>query len=197
MTKNLLKTLAYGLLIGATSMNGSAQTFVNVGNSYCNPNAVSINTFDTVTFQLISGSTSHNIESTDGSFSFTLNNGNPSYKLYDLNAGHYIYRSKNSQSVNGTITVAPGAGESTKYECVVAPNPFEDHFRLIINPGGKTVTYVKIFDIIGKEVYSLDVNSKMPSIYPLDATNLKPGIYFCTVYSDKGIIETKKIFRTR
>ena len=197
MTKKLLK-LIFWLFIGMVSIRGEAQTFVNVGNSYCSPNSVSINSYDTVIFQLIAGSPMHYIESNDGtSFEFSLNSNNPSYKLYDLNAGHYPYHSKSNPAVSGAITVSPGGNESNKYEFIVAPNPFEDHFRLIINPGNKTVTYVKIFDLIGKEVFSIDVNSKSPSIYPLDATNLKPGIYFCTVYSEKGIIETKKIFRTK
>ena len=199
MVKNLLKLL-FWLSIGVIPIWGTAQTFqvVTVGNSYCMPSNISVNSYDTVIFQLISGSSTHYIESNDGtSFGFTLSNSSPTYKLYDINAGHYPFHSKANPLLTGFINVSPGLSESNKYECIVAPNPFEDHFRLIINPGTKTVTYIKIFDLIGKEVYSIDVNSKTASIYPLDASNLKPGIYFCTVYSDKGIIETKKLFRTR
>jgi len=199
MGKKLLK-FTFWLLIGLVSTNAWAQTthVVNVGNTFYSPASISINSYDTIVFQLVNGASASYIESNDGvSFDFQLTTANPSYKLYDLNTGHYPYHSKSIPSLSGLISVAPTFSESTKYEFTVAPNPFEDHFKVIINPGNKNITYIKIFDLIGKEVYSIDVNSKIPSVYPLDATNLKPGIYFCTVYSDKGIVETKKIFRTR
>lgn len=78
-----------------------------------------------------------------------------------------------------------------------SPNPFENEVTLTINEGQKKLNMIKIFDLIGKEVASIDLKNKSGLLtYRLDFSKLKPGVYFCNIYSDHGLIETKKLFKT-
>jgi plastocyanin len=100
----------------------------------------------------------------------------------------------------GTIIVSNISGindpKESKFEFSAAPNPFDDQLSMNINIGGKNVTDIKIYDIIGKEVASVNLSGKTGiHSYKVDTSNLKPGIYFCTVFSSSGILETKKLFR--
>ena len=101
----------------------------------------------------------------------------------------------------GTIIVSstPAAindPNESKFDFSAAPNPFDDQLSMNINIGNKNVTDIKIYDIIGKEVASVNLSGKTGlHSYKVDTSNLKPGIYFCTVFSATGILETKKLFR--
>ncbi len=87
---------------------------------------------------------------------------------------------------------------TSKYELVASPNPFDDEVTLTIHEGNKKLSAIKIFDLIGKEVAHIDLRNKSGSVsYKLDFSQLRPGVYFCNVYSENGIIETKKLFRTK
>jgi hypothetical protein len=96
-----------------------------------------------------------------------------------------------------TLTGAQAQTDST-FSVTTSPNPFDD--QVVINiTQAKNVTGIKIFDAIGKEVSSeIPVNSLFKAgvlSYTLDFTHMRPGVYFCTIYSDKGILETRKLFR--
>jgi hypothetical protein len=79
-----------------------------------------------------------------------------------------------------------------------AVNPLDEKVTLKVNPGNKNMKYVKIFDIIGNEVASIDLSGKSGSLtFSLDASHLENGIYLCNLYSDKGIVETRKIYWSR
>jgi hypothetical protein len=76
-----------------------------------------------------------------------------------------------------------------------ASNTFDERLTVKVIPGNKTMKYVKIFDIIGNEVASIDLTGKTGSMtFSVDASRLENGIYLCNLYSDKGIIETKKVY---
>jgi hypothetical protein len=86
---------------------------------------------------------------------------------------------------------------SSTYDLSAAPNPFNDQLALNINVGNKNLSQLKIYDLIGKEVTSINLDGKSGShSYSVDTSNLRPGIYFCTVYSERGIVETMKLFKT-
>lgn len=94
-------------------------------------------------------------------------------------------------------TGAQAQSDST-FSVSTSANPFDD--QVVINiTQPKHVTGIKIFDAIGKEVSSeIPVNSIFRGgvlSYTLDFTHMRPGVYFCTIYSDKGIMETRKLFR--
>jgi len=66
---------------------------------------------------------------------------------------------------------------------------------LTLNMGGyKQLRYLKMYDLIGKKVVFLPLSYK-PGIatYQIKLATLKPGIYVCSVYSDFGLVETRKL----
>ena len=91
------------------------------------------------------------------------------------------------------------AQSDSTFSVTTSANPFEDQIVINIFHANKNVTGLKIFDAIGREVTSeVTINAvSRGSIlsYTLDFTNVRPGIYFCSIYSDKGILETRKLFR--
>jgi hypothetical protein len=91
------------------------------------------------------------------------------------------------------------AQTDTTFSITTSANPFDDQIVINVNNANKNVTGIKIFDAIGKDVSSeVGINSVYRSgtlSFTLDFTSVRPGVYFCSVYSDKGILETRKLFR--
>jgi hypothetical protein len=75
-------------------------------------------------------------------------------------------------------------------------NTSEDQLTLTVVSGNKNLKIIKIFDIIGNEVKSIDLSSSKQGTlnFILNVSHLENGIYLCNLYSDKGIVETKKIY---
>ncbi len=91
------------------------------------------------------------------------------------------------------------AQSDTTFSVSTSANPFDDQVVINIIPASKNITGLKIFDAIGKEVTSFitiqTIHRGSIVSYSLDFTAVKPGVYFCSIYSDKGILETRKLFR--
>ena len=91
------------------------------------------------------------------------------------------------------------AQADTTFSVSTSANPFDDQVIVNVTLANKNVTGLKIFDAIGKEVSSdlviHVVNRGGILSYTIDFTSVKPGVYFCSIYSDKGILETRKLFR--
>lgn len=82
----------------------------------------------------------------------------------------------------------------------VSPNPFEDQVTLYITHGPSTnLTVLRIFDAIGKELFVHDLSTHRGNNaqVTLDFGSLKPGVYFCSLYSDKGLVDTRKVYKSR
>ena len=93
---------------------------------------------------------------------------------------------------------AQTASDTATYTLSTTPNPFDDRLEVRIKGTTPVIKYIKITDIIGKEVAFLDVSDKpLPINYHLDFSALKQGLYLCNVYSDKGLIETKRLYRNK
>jgi hypothetical protein len=92
------------------------------------------------------------------------------------------------------------AQTDTTFSVSTSANPFDEQVIININVANKNVTGIKIFDAIGKEIsYELSITAVSRGgllSYTLDFTHVKPGVYFCSIYSDKGILETRKLFRS-
>lgn len=85
-----------------------------------------------------------------------------------------------------------------KYELIASPNPFEDEVTLTITTGNKNLIALRIFDLIGKEVAYYDLRNKQGEFrIKVNFAELTPSVYFCNVYGANGIIESKKLFRTK
>ncbi|HEX8546672.1 MAG TPA: T9SS type A sorting domain-containing protein [Cytophagaceae bacterium] len=88
--------------------------------------------------------------------------------------------------------------DSVAYTLSTTPNPFDDRLEIRIKGNTPVIKYIKITDIIGKEVAFLDVADRpLPINYYLDFSGLKQGLYLCNVYSEKGLIETKRLYRNK
>jgi hypothetical protein len=100
--------------------------------------------------------------------------------------------------MTGTITVTGTTGifNAKASSLNIFPNPFTDLVTLSVNQGNNNVSMIKIMDALGKEIKNTEVSVGQSS-YSLDLSDLQPGMYFCNLYSSEGIIETRKIFRTR
>ena len=80
----------------------------------------------------------------------------------------------------------------------ISPNPVENDVTFRINYSGKDIKGVRIYDLIGKEVSFIDLNGKSGRTeLTIDISALKPGIYFCNLYSDKGILESRKMIKNK
>lgn len=91
------------------------------------------------------------------------------------------------------------AQTDTTFSVSTSANPFDEQVIININHANKNVTGIRIQDAIGRDVsseVSISVSNRGGIIsYTLDFTHMKPGVYFCSIYSDKGILETRKLFR--
>ena len=78
----------------------------------------------------------------------------------------------------------------------VAPNPADDYIELFFEAETTTPTAIRVFDLIGNQVSAINVP---PNTHPvkIETANLKPGVYFMSVYSASGRIETLKFLKTR
>jgi hypothetical protein len=84
--------------------------------------------------------------------------------------------------------------KANKYELSAAPNPFENEVTITLNGGTKKLIAIRICDIIGSEVAFIDLRNKSGIVsYRLDFSALPSGVYFCNVYGEDGIIETKRL----
>jgi len=58
----------------------------------------------------------------------------------------------------------------------------------------KGLRYLKMYDLIGKKVFFQSLSYKPGiSTYQIKLATLRPGIYVCSVYSDYGLVETRKL----
>lgn len=207
MRKHIQKLFFIVVMIIWSLAVSVAQTHqVSVVSFRFDPEVLTVGPNDTIEFIWPGNGNSssfHPVKANDNSFAST--GGLTSFKVFAKNltpGTSYPYFCTAHTFMQGTISISVAASladlKETKYDFQVSPNPFEDELNLTIFPGNKNVKSIKIFDIIGKEVASIDLSSKIgPSAYKVDFSNLRPGLYFCNVYSDKGIIETRKILRNR
>lgn len=82
----------------------------------------------------------------------------------------------------------------------VSPTPFDDQVTINIQHKNVSITSVRIFDaIMSKEIAHVDVQnpsrSGSTSVTIHLPADLKPGVYFCILYSNKDIVETKRLLK--
>lgn len=95
--------------------------------------------------------------------------------------------------VTVTVTVDPCTGiqsQTLKTTIInVFPNPFNTQTTIDLNAGYKNAT-LKIIDVLGKELKSINFNGKQ---IVLQREELNNGIYFIQIISENKIIATNKI----
>jgi len=115
------------------------------------------------------------------------------FHIYKI-AGTYIDTLSASNSCDSIITtnlsVLTGISDySTYLQFTIYPNPFTSQTTIALNEDYKKAT-IKIIDVIGKEVKSINFSGKQ---YILERDDLKTGMYFIQVISENKIIATNKI----
>lgn len=79
-------------------------------------------------------------------------------------------------------------------EIIAYPNPFHEGISLEIITINTKPTELRIFDIIGTERERVELSQfGSMNVYRIELKNLPAGIYFCNVYADKKLLESKKI----
>jgi plastocyanin len=209
--KRILHVLIFSFVVGFSFAQNLQTNAINVGqggNNY-SPNSITVNPGDSVSFVWAGGTHTTMPDNgawasgstTSGTTNFTQSSTNITNIKVTNTPGSYTYHCTiHGTGMSGTIIVSGPAAindpKENKFEFSAAPNPFDDQLSLNINIGDKTVTEVKIYDLIGKEVASVNLSGKTGfHSYRVDTSNLKAGIYFCTVYTTNGILETRKLFR--
>lgn len=150
-----------------------------------------------IVFKWINGT--HDVTSTNTPAAwekFDMNSTSPQIKVLNLSAGNYSFKCSIHPAMTGTITVSTvnSTYESkAKYELSIVPDYYDHQITFNVNSGNKNLRGIKVFDIIGKEVAFVDLaNRAGNSSYTVNFSNLRPGIYMCSIYSDKGIVETRR-----
>ena len=79
----------------------------------------------------------------------------------------------------------------------IAPNPAEDYTELFVESDATTPTAIRVFDLIGNQVSSIHLAPNHTHPVRIETANLKPGVYFLSVYTSSGRIETLKFLKAR
>ena len=96
------------------------------------------------------------------------------------------------------IGFASNAQSDTATTFSISPNPVETDVTFRINYLNKDIKAIRIYDMIGKEVAYIDLSGKTGfTTITLDISALRTGIYFCNLYSDKGIVESRKMIKNK
>ncbi len=73
----------------------------------------------------------------------------------------------------------------------VYPNPTNGKFEVLVSLKEKAEVIVKITDILGKEVNSLNIGQVTEAKVPVDLSQVSAGVYFIQVVNGKSITSKK------
>lgn len=79
----------------------------------------------------------------------------------------------------------------------IAPNPADEYTELFVESDATTPTAIRVFDLIGNQVNYLHLAPNHTQPVRIETANLKPGVYFLSVYTSSGRIETLKFLKAR
>ena len=162
------------------------------------PSTVSAVVGDVIQFVL--GAGVHNVTSTSVPGGATaMSSGTMSTPLQTYNytvtvAGTYSYECTFHPGMTGTINVTVPAGVTTPtidLLTTIYPNPFKETVTLKY---GKQVGSLKIFNVIGEQVKSLELSPNNDKTV-IDFGGIPSGIYFIRTYKEETPVETKKIIK--
>lgn len=92
-----------------------------------------------------------------------------------------------------------GVTENAKFDLIAPqPNPFNSTVKLGCYTEKSQEVSLKIFDMIGKEVYSEKmIAGNGENFFIFDGSNLNDGVYFYSVIDSQNRIITKKLVKSR
>ena len=197
----LFKQLAVALAFCLFAFNSFATSITIVASSFIfTPSAITITFGDTVCFQGI-GTFHPLIFDNDSNTQYVINNTCFVAGSSVLPIGTNKYYCANHVITSGMTGVIVVDSSSTgisrldinKVSSVAYPNPFKD--KTVLNLPVNTEK-VYVYNLMGKAVRSYKVAANETTI-ELDLSNLPAGIYFYSLISESGIIETKKLVKMK
>jgi plastocyanin len=203
MKKNLLCIFSFFSMIASLS----AQVTHDVGMTGVsfNPANITVNENDIVRWTNMDASTPHTSTSGSGCspsglWTSTVAGGAQFSRTF-ATPGTYPYYCQFhcAQGMTGTITVNAVSGiinNKVSSTLNIAPNPFTDFVTLTVDQNNNKAILLKVMDITGKEKRSFDLSMGGDS-FSLDLSELPAGLYFCNLYTNNGIVETKKLFHVK
>lgn len=164
---------------------------------------ITIEVGDTVVWEWEANAMHHNVKSVTGS---TETFGTPGDENMTFNAP-YSYSYTFTQVGNndfvcqphqtfmyGSVTVVPEGTLSTeafdKVDFKIAPNPVKKLLNIIL-PNAQESVSIEVFDVLGKRVYSSEINGLKKSI---NVSEWNKGLYLVRMTSDKGS-QTKRLIK--
>jgi hypothetical protein len=79
----------------------------------------------------------------------------------------------------------------------IAPNPADEFTELFVESDATTPTAIRVFDLIGNQVHYIHLAPNHTHPVRIETASLKPGVYFLSVYTSSGRIETLKFLKAR
>ncbi len=79
----------------------------------------------------------------------------------------------------------------------IAPNPADDYTELFVESDATTPTAIRVFDLIGNQVSYIHLAPNHTHPVRIETASLKPGVYFLSIYTSSGRIETLKFLKVR
>ncbi len=199
MKKLFLLFSALLVSFASKSQTNPTSHFIGVDGCSFNPSTLTIVIGDTLVWNLqvtnSRATSSITIPSGANSWDVTLDVSNPTYKYVVTVPGNYYYKSSILPTCIASITVLGTTGingYSQQNKTQAYPNPVKDKLTVIYPNGAKRLSLYNEAGVLVKNVVLDDDNQTNITI---DITDLAYGIYIYSVYSDKGIIDTKKIIR--
>jgi hypothetical protein len=77
-------------------------------------------------------------------------------------------------------------------ESVLYPNPVDSHINILSSDTSDVITYIQLFDILGKLIYEENVNK---SSLQINMSSYNEGVYFVRIISNKSEFKHKIIKR--
>ena len=163
-----------------------------------NPSTINASVGDTIiwSWQAAATRTTSSISVPSGAayWDATVNENNRTFTYVLTTPGDYYYKSNILPTCIASITVVSAVGInelSQQNKTKAFPNPVKDKLIVIYPYGAQKLSLFTETGSLVKEV-SLD---KGQTNVTVDITDLAYGIYIYSVYSDKGIIDSKRIIR--
>lgn len=85
-----------------------------------------------------------------------------------------------------------------KFEFKAFPNPFINATKFKIVPGEHKPTFLQVTNVLGTTIANVKISDfANPSSFILDLTEYNPGIYVCTLYENKEVLDNIRLVKIR
>ena len=85
-----------------------------------------------------------------------------------------------------------------KYEFKAFPNPFINATKFKIVPGKRKPTFLQVTNVLGTAIANIKISDfANPSSFILDLKDYNPGIYVCTLYENKEVLDNIRLVKIR